>query len=383
VKPKAAEKFAHAFGDAGGTVVGVAPGRVNLIGEHTDYNDGYVLPMTIDRSIEAVVRPREDRQVRLVASDFGRRVEFELGQTPKNARRSWVPYVFGIVHELHLRGLVNRGVDLSVSGNVPRGAGLSSSAALETAVAMGLQAAFGFEMNAIEMAMLCREVEHHYAGVHCGVMDQLVSRLGRAGHALLIDCRTVDCRHVPLDLADHRVVIVDSGVRRRLVASDYNLRREECAEAVTHLEGIDPTIRSLRDLATPGLEAHADALPDTLLRRCRHVVGENERVLEACRLLELGDLSSFGALMYAAHVSLRDDFEVSHPTIDSLVDTAMETPGVLGSRLTGAGFGGCTVNLVHQSAVPALSARVKACVDEKGGDGSVIVVERMVEAGVR
>ena len=382
MKPTSTERFAETFGNAEGAIVGVAPGRVNLIGEHTDYNEGFVLPMTIDRSVEAVVRPRDDRRVRLMAADFGRRVEFELGQMPDQARRRWVPYVFGVLHELHLRGLVDRGVDLMVSGDVPRGAGLSSSAALETAVALGLQGAFGFEMDAIDMARLCRDVEHRYAGVNCGLMDQLASRLGRAGHALLIDCRTQDCRHVPLDLADLRVVIVDSGVHRRLAGTDYNVRRRECREALACLREIDPSIGSLRDLTPQGLQAHADALPDNLLKRCRHVVGENERVLEACRFLELGDLPAFGSLMHAAHVSLRDDFEVSHPTLDHLVDTAMETPGVLGSRLTGAGFGGCTVNLVREAAVPAFAERARACVVRKRASRSVSVVERMLEAGV-
>lgn len=379
----AVEKFAEAFGDVTGAVVAAAPGRVNLIGEHTDYNDGFVLPMTIDRRVVAVVRPRDDCHVRLVAANFGRRIEFELGQTPDNARRRWVPYVFGVLHELHRRGVVDRGVDLLVSGDVPRGAGLSSSAALETAVGLGLQGAFGFELAAIDMAELCRDVEHRYAGVNCGLMDQLASRLGRAGHALLIDCRAVGWRHVPLELGELRIVIVDSGVRRRLTHSGYNTRREECRQAAGYFERIDPSTGSLRDLTPARLEAQADGLAPDLLKRCRHVVSENERVLEACRLLELGDHTGFGVLMYASHVSLRDDFEVSLPVIDRLVETAMETPGVLGSRLTGAGFGGCTVNLVVESAVPAFTERARRCAEKEGTRASVFVVERMLEAGVQ
>jgi len=379
---RARERFAEAFGTTDDAVVAAAPGRVNLIGEHTDYNDGFVLPMTIDRRVVAVVRPRDDRRVRLVAADFGRRVEFELGQPAEGANRRWVPYVFGVVNELHRRGAVRRGLDLLVSGDVPRGSGLSSSAAIEIAVALGLQGAFGFELSAVDMAVLCRDVEHRYAGVKCGLMDQLVSRLGRDGHALLIDCRAIDYRHVRLDLADHRIVIVNSGVRRRLARSGYNTRRDECDEAVAYLNGIDASIGSLRDLSPELLEVHAGALPDNLRKRCRHVVGENGRVLEACRLLELGDLAGFGALMHASHVSLRDDFEVSHPTLDRLVDVAMETEGVLGSRLTGAGFGGCTVSLVQRSAVPAFAERARSCVEKGGGSEPVLVIEHMVEAGL-
>ncbi len=377
------EKFAEAFGNATGAIVAVAPGRVNLIGEHTDYNDGFVLPMTIDRRVVAVVRPRGDRHVRLVAADFDRRVEFELGQTPDNARRRWVPYVFGVVHELHRRGVVDRGLDLLVSGDVPRGAGLASSAALETAVGLGLQGAFGFELAPVEMAELCRDVEHRHAGVQCGLMDPLVSRMGRAGHALLIDCRAVDWRHVPMDLGELRIVIVDSGVRRRLASSGYNRRREECREAAAFFKRIDPSTGSLRDLTPARLEAHADALAPDLVRRCRHVVGENERVLEACRLLESGDHAGLGALMHEAHVSLRDDFEVSHPVVDRLVETAMEIPGVLGSRLTGAGFGGCTVNLVLETSVPTFAERARKCAEAEGTRASVFVVEHMLEAGVQ
>jgi galactokinase len=377
------EKFAEAFGSPDDAVVAAAPGRVNLIGEHTDYNDGFVLPMTIGRCVVAVVRPRDDRRVRLVAADFGRRIEFELGQPAKGASRRWVPYVFGVVHELHRRGVVPRGLDLLVSGDVPRGSGLSSSAAVETAVALGVQGAFGFELPAVEMAVLCRDVEHLYAGVKCGLMDQLVSRLGRDGHALLIDCRAIDYRHVRLNLADHRIVIVNSGVRRRLAQSGYNTRQHECDEAVAYFNRFDASIASLRDLSPELLEVHAGALPDNLRKRCRHVMDENGRVLEACRLLGLGDLAGFGALMHASHVSLRDDFEVSHPTLDRLVDLAMETEGVLGSRLTGAGFGGCTVSLMHRSAVPDFAERARSCVEKGAGSEPVLVIERMVEAGLR
>jgi galactokinase len=362
--PRAATLFSDHFGDPTGAVVGRAPGRVNLIGEHTDYNDGFVLPTTIDRHIEVVARRRSDRQVRIVAADLGERREIDLDSPIDYADSGWLPYVLGVVHELVQRGRIQKGVDLVFRGTVPRGAGLSSSAALEVATALALDAIFNLWLNPVDMARLCRDVEHRYAGVRCGIMDQFASRLGRSDHALLIDCRSLDARHVPMPLDGHRLVIVDSGIRRELADSDYNQRRTECEEAVALLREVDAPITSLRDVTPDMLSTHEHRLPPDLFARCRHVVSENHRVLEACERLARGDLPGFGRLMNASHLSLRNDFEVSHPALDRLVEEAHGVDGVLGSRLTGAGFGGCTVNLVAESALSELEERLRPLVDD-------------------
>jgi len=356
-------QFQSRFGRA--PEVGVrAPGRVNLIGEHTDYNDGFVLPTIIDRDIEVVARKRSDRQVRIVAADLGERREIDLDSPIDYANSGWLPYVMGVVHELVQRGRIEVGVDVIFRGTVPRGAGLSSSAALEVATALALDTVFNLWLNPIEMARLCRDVEHRYAGVRCGIMDQFASRLGRSDHALLIDCRSLEARHVPMALDGHRMVIVDSGIRRELADSAYNQRRTECEEAVALLHEADASITSLRDVTPEMILGHENLLPPDLFARCRHVVSENQRVLEACERLANDDLPAFGRLMNASHLSLRNDFEVSHPALDRLVEEANEVDGVLGARLTGAGFGGCTVNLVAESALEDIERQLESLVDD-------------------
>ena len=294
---RAAVLFRDHFGNPTGAVVARAPGRVNLIGEHTDYNDGFVLPTTIDRHVEVVVRRRSDRKVRIAAADLDQRKDLDLDQPIDYSNSGWLPYVMGVVHELVQRGRIHFGVDVVFRGTVPRGAGLSSSAALEVATALALETVFNLGLNPIEMARLCRDVEHRYAGVRCGIMDQFASRLGRSDHALLIDCRSLDARHVPLELDGHRMVIVDSGIRRELADSAYNQRRTECEEAVALLREADTSITSLRDVTPEMVLSHENLLPPDLFARCRHVVSENHRVIEACERLANADLPAFGRLM--------------------------------------------------------------------------------------
>jgi galactokinase len=331
-----------------------------------------VLPTIIDRQIEVVARRRSDRLVRIVAVDLGERRDNDLDNPIDYAGSGWLPYVLGVVHELAQRGRIEHGVDIVFRGTVPRGAGLSSSAALEIATALALDTIFNLWLNPIEMARLCRDVEHRYAGVRCGIMDQFASRLGRSDHALLIDCRSLEARHVPMALDGHRMVIIDSGIRRELADSAYNQRRTECEEAVAHLHEVDPSIISLRDVTPDTLPRHKDRLPPDLFARCRHVVSENHRVIEACERLSTGDLPAFGRLMKASHLSLRNDFEVSHPALDRLVEEANQVDGVLGARLTGAGFGGCTVNLVAETALPEFERRLEPLVDDWSAQSIVV-----------
>ena len=375
-----AKLFAEHFGDPTGAVVARAPGRVNLIGDHTDYNDGFVLPMIIDRHVEMVARRRLDQQVRIIAVDSRERVDNTLGEPINYSNPNWLPYVLGVVHELYERGRIDSGVDLVFRGTVPQGAGLGSSAALEVATALALDAVFNLWLNPIELAELCRDVEHRYAGVHCGIMDQLASRLGRPGHALFIDCRSLEARHLPLPFEGHRVVIIDSGIRRRLADEAYNARRAECEEAVSILRRVEPSLNALRDAYPALLMSCERQLFTDRLGRGWHVVSENQRVLDACESLARGDLATFGRLMSASHTSLREDYEVSHPALDRLVETAGEVDGVLGARLTGAGFGGCIVTLVKEAAMPALESRLQEL--SKDLSNRVIAVGIAEEAGI-
>lgn len=354
------EAFADRFGGEGPgeLVLARAPGRVNLIGGHTDYNDGFVLPTTIDRALYVAVRKRNDTTVRLRSQNFEDEVEYELPEPPVSSLPQWARYVAGVAQELRTRRGLDVGFDGMLFGNVPLGAGLSSSAALEVATAEGLASLFQIDLGAEETALLCQTVEHNYVGVQCGIMDQMTVRLGRAGCALSLDCRHLDYEHVPLPLDEASIVIADSRVSRELADSKYNERRAECEEGVAFFQQFDESIEALRDVETGLFETHADDLPETIRRRCRHVLTENKRVQESAKALQAEDLETFGALMSAAHESLRDDYEVSIVELDHLVETARETKGVYGARMTGAGFGGCVVCLTSDAALPTLQQRL-------------------------
>jgi len=374
--------FERQFGDSDGMQVVMAPGRVNLLGDHTDYNDGFVLPMTVDRGVYVALRRRDDRTVRLYSQRYDEMVEYSLDQHPAPEPGSWLSYVAGVTEEIRLRGLVKTGFEAVVHGDLTLGAGLSSSAALEIATAMALQNLLGFPLGAIDMIRLCQHVEHDYANVHCGIMDQFASRLGRKDHALFLDCRSLEYRDIPLELGDYRVVIISSGVKRSLAASEYNTRTAECRQAVVHFSRHDSAVNSLRDLTMDMLAEFGAALPANVRRRCRHVASENERVLRAAELLSVGSTEDVGTLMTESHRSLRDDYEVSCAELDFLVKIAGETDGVLGARMTGAGFGGCTVNFVHVDTVALLAERISSEYAERFDlSPGVFTLQRNLEAG--
>lgn len=347
------------FGAGDGTnediLVVRAPGRVNLIGEHTDYNEGFVLPAAIDRDVTCAVRGRPDETVRVRSLDYGDCVEFALGHIDYDRERLWSNYIRGTLKALRDFGAPLRGMDMVVSGDVPAGAGLSSSAALEMACALAAtlvagQAGADFRPSARDLALLCQRAENSFVGVKCGIMDQFASALGRAGHALFIDCRTYDWEPVPLP-REYSIVICDTGVRRGLRDSEYNHRRRQCEDAVTLLRGRGMRIQSLRDVSPSELASAQAQLPEDVGARARHVVLENERVLRSVEALRGGRVDEFGRLMVTSHESLRDLYEVSCLELDAMVEAALGAPGVVGARMTGAGFGGCTVNLVHEDAV--------------------------------
>ncbi|MGI6209057.1 MAG: galactokinase [Anaerolineae bacterium] len=375
---RAVSSFVEAFGRRPEIIVR-APGRVNLIGEHTDYNDGFVLPVAIDRAVYIAASPRTDRRVTLVAEDFGERVEFSLDLIEHDPAHSWSNYPRGVAWVLEGRGIRLVGMDAVILGDVPIGAGLSSSAALEVATAKAFQALSGFEMDGPEMALAAQEAENRFVGMKCGIMDQFISVLGRRDHALLIDCRSLEHRLVPMPTG-YGLVVANTMKRRGLVDSEYNLRRAQCEEGVRLLQERLPGIRALRDVTPDQLEANRDLLPEVVYRRCRHVVEENERVLNAVTALGNGDAATFGRLMLQSHASLRDDYEVSSPELDFMVEAALDIGGAVGARMTGAGFGGCTVNLVRQGALETFSAELGRRYQEWAGVTPEIYVFR-AEAG--
>ena len=332
-----------------------APGRVNLIGEHTDYNEGFVFPAAIDRWAVVAARSRVDSRVRIYSAMHEEVAEFQVDDVLV-AQGNWADYPKGVVREFQKLGHSLCGFDAAIVGNVPMGAGLSSSAAVEMAVGKGLVVLNRIEINGPDLALLGQRAENHFVGVNCGIMDQFISANGRAGHALFLDCRDLSFELVPLFGDGVQIVICNSGVTRGLTDSAYNDRRSACESGVSLLAGaMGADIRALRDVSMEMLDVYGGALSDTVLKRCRHVITENERTQRAVALLKDGDLWGFGQLMVVSHESLRDDYEVSGKELDLLVEIALNVPGVLGARMTGAGFGGCTVNVVERDAVPVLT----------------------------
>jgi galactokinase len=340
--------FEHSFGQAPTCVV-QAPGRVNLIGEHTDYNDGFVLPCAIDFHTLVAVRGRRDRHVRVVSVDYQHAIdEFGLdGPIEPRHDAPWANYVRGVVKMLLLQGHVLAGADLAIAGNVPQGAGLSSSASLEVAVGQAFKTLCGLDgLSPTDLALTAQRAENQFVGCNCGIMDQLISARGEAGHALLIDCRTLAVQAVPMP-GDVAIMIVHSRIQRGLVDSEYNARRMQCELAASHCG-----VRALRDLTLEHLETQGGGLDAVTLRRARHVVTENQRTLDATAALEADDLERMGQLMAESHVSMRDDFEITVPAIDALVALLQAAIGPQGgARMTGGGFGGCVVALLPVSQV--------------------------------
>jgi galactokinase len=351
LQQRVTEAFEQKFGSPPGAIVR-APGRVNLIGEHTDYNDGFVLPMAIDRAIWIALRPRPDRLVVAHSLDFDQTLEFNLDRLEKQS--GWIEYLKGVAWTLHDAGYELRGFDAAVAGDVPIGAGLSSSAAWELASARAFSVTSSFAWDAAKMALLGQRAENKWVGVNCGIMDQMISAAGQANHALLIDCRSLETQTVPLPL-NTVVIVLDTATRRGLVDSAYNERRSQC-EAVAKFFGV----KALRDVTLDQLNEKRDQLDRVAYRRALHVISENERTLQAAEAMKRGEASELGQLMELSHMSLRDDFEVSSRELNIMVECAERQAGCYGARMTGAGFGGCAVALVRQNAAEAFSAGVAA-----------------------
>ncbi|MCQ3937885.1 MAG: galactokinase [Chloroflexi bacterium] len=354
-----------------------APGRVNLIGEHTDYNDGFVLPMAIDRAVWLALRPRDDEQVRLFSLDLGAESGFLLTSLARGS--GWIEYPKGVAHQLMEAGYSLRGFDAVMTGDIPRGAGLSSSAAVELATARAFAAISNIEWDATKMAKLAQKAENEWVGVNCGIMDQMASAACREGHALFLDCRSLETRHIPLPRGIS-IVILDTSTRRGLVDSAYNERRSQCEEAAKWF-GVE-ALRdvSVEDLGKWGLES---GLSEVAFKRARHIVTENARVLEAIDAMEKGDVKRLGGLFNASHNSLRDDFEVTNDALNLMVECAREQEGCYGARMTGAGFGGCAAALVREDQAEAFTQAVSAAYRQRSGlEAGVYVCKASAGAGI-
>ena len=351
--------FTNLFDNKPPQVITRAPGRVNLIGEHTDYNEGYVFPMALEFQLLTAAHRRSDRLVRIHSIDYRKTVEFSLdGPIRFDPVNRWSNYSRGVLALLLENDIKLSGIDLAFSGNIPQGSGLSSSAALEVGTALTLQALNGFSMERPELARLCQQAENTFVGMNCGIMDQFISMMGQKHHALFLDCRSLEYRHIPLELNRYRFVICHSGVKHSLVDSEYNKRREECNTGVAVLSQRFPRIKTLRDATLTQLNACRKELDPVVYRRCRHVITENQRVLQSIDSLNQNDLMTFGRLMNESHDSLRDDYQVSCDEIDLLVEFARNFKGILGSRITGGGFGGCTVSLVEIAQISDFSKQL-------------------------
>lgn len=371
------DKFRARFGVE--PLLVMSPGRVNLIGEHTDYNEGFVLPAAIDKAVVFAVAPRQDTVCHFVSQDYGQEFRCDLHELGRSPLR-WPDYLEGVIDQFVRNGYAVRGFQCVFGGNIPIGAGMSSSAALEGGLAFAVNEMFRLKIDSLTLVKLAQKAENKFVGVHCGIMDQFINIHGLEKKVLKLDCRSLEFEYFPFERPDLRIVVCDSLVRRELASSEYNVRRRQCEEGVEVLKKYAPGIRSLRDVGFCLLEEHRADFDPVVYRRCDYVIRENIRVEEACRDLLTGDFKSFGERMGASHAGLRDGYEVSSPELDALVEAAAKVEGVLGARMMGAGFGGCVISLVEEGAVPELRERVSRDYQASFGRTPNIHVIR-IEAG--
>lgn len=386
MKAKLIEQFQEVFGTDGEVQVYFAPGRVNLIGEHTDYNGGHVFPCALTLGTYGVARKRKDRALRLYSANFPKVgvVETSLDDLTPYKEAGWTNYPKGVMWAFDGRGYkMDCGLDLLIYGNIPNGSGLSSSASLEVLTGVILKDMYGFDVSMVDIALIGQYSENNFNGCNCGIMDQFASAMGKKDHAIFLDTNTLQYEYAPVVLPDEKIVIVNSKVKHSLVDSAYNDRRNECETALKELQKV-VDIKALGELTEEEFEAHKDAITTEVCRkRARHAVYENQRTIRAVKELEENDIEAFGKLINESHVSLRDDYEVSCEEVDLLVDLAWKQPGVLGARITGGGFGGCTVNIVRNDAVDAFREVITEEYKKAYGlDAEIYVVDVGCGAGV-
>ena len=356
-------QFQQYFGND--CLIAAAPGRVNLIGEHTDYNQGYVLPAAIDRNIHVAIAENKTNQLNLVAREFNEKFSFALNDM--HPVEGWPTYMLGMVFQLFPENRLPEGMDVYISGNVPLGAGMSSSAALCSAFGVALNEYFHLGFTQMELALAGQQTEHQFAKLQCGIMDQFASMHGKSGQLMKLDCRNLEFEYIPFDFPAYRIVLVNSMVSHSLASSEYNLRRQQCEEGVAIIKNRIPEIHSLRDISLSQLKAHQQLLSDTVYRRCRYIIEENQRLLDGCRFLNQKNLHAFGKLMFEAHEGLSKDFEVSCPESDFLVATIKNMAGVQGARQMGGGFGGCIITLVEKNSVEDFIKNIQSAYEIRFG----------------
>ncbi|GIP33898.1 galactokinase [Paenibacillus sp. J2TS4] len=363
------EAFIQQFGGSSESIrCFYAPGRVNLIGEHTDYNGGYVFPAALTFGTTMLIRPRSDREIRLASGNFELQGTIDLDRAEYVKEEEWINYPKGILVHLQKNGYTFGGYDVYYYGNIPNGAGLSSSASLQLVTAFGFMSMEGHPIDRVELALVAQRSENEFLGVKCGIMDQFTVAMGKRDHALLLKCNTLDYEPVPFDSRGYKLVIGNTNKRRGLVDSEYNMRRSQCEQAAQELRAKHPGLQLLGELDLDQFEDSQSCIKEeTVRKRAQHVIEENDRVLKSVEALKKNDLPEFGRLMTASHDSLRDLYEVTCRELDVMVEEALQVDGVLGSRMTGAGFGGCTVSLVREDAVDAFIRQVGTAYQDKTG----------------
>jgi galactokinase len=373
------QKFAELYGS--GAALYTSPGRVNLIGEHTDYNMGFVLPGAVDKGIYAAIKPATGTISRLYSIDYDAEISIDLsGVTPPEPQ--WAKYIYGVAQEVAKRGKKIEAIDAVFGGNVPLGAGMSSSAALESTFAFAFNDMFSLGFTLAELAVIGQMTEHNYIGVKCGIMDQFISLHGRAGHVIKLDCRDLSFEYKPFDPKGYRVVLVDSMIKHNLSGGEYNERREQCEKGVEIIAAHHPEVKSLRDTDLATLNKYRDEMPEMVYRRCLYAVEEIKRLRDGCDDLDAGRYDDFGAKMFATHDGLSGLYNVSTTELDFIVDVAKATDGVVGARLMGGGFGGCVIHLMKESVADAYLADVQAKFNAKFGL-TPRIIEVVISDGAR
>ena len=357
-----------------------APGRVNLIGEHTDYNEGFVLPGAVDKNIYMAIAKNDDRKLNVFANQFNEQKEVSLDAL--KPVEGWFTYLAGMMFHLQKSGNSIGGVDVIIDGNVPVGAGMSSSAAICSVFGFALNELYCLELDRMQLALIGQKTEHSFAGVKCGIMDQFASLHGKAGFVMKLDCRSLDYEYIPFHFPDYKIVLVNSMVSHALASSEYNLRRQQCEEGVRILSQSLPGIKSLRDVTLEDLESKREQLSAEVYKKCHYVLSENKRLLQGCVFLSKGDIQSFGKLMYASHEGLSKEYDVSCEELDYLVETAKQQKGVAGARMMGGGFGGCSINLVKTEFVEGFTEGMKAAYQKRFNKEPEIYITQ-IENGAR